>query len=121
MEPIFDKYPVSSIGDIAIFQPNPDIIWVGTGEANNRQDSTIGDGVYKSTDGGKTFVNMGLKDTQSIGRIVLDPKDPNIAYVAAADIYLVQTRNAVFTKQLTAARRGRIQSSLTSIQALLML
>src|SRR5207253_1080124 len=51
-EPIFDKYSVSSIGDIAINQSNPEIVWVGTGEANNRQSSTIGDGVYKSTDGG---------------------------------------------------------------------
>ncbi len=81
--PIFDTYPVSSIGDIAIAPSNPDIIYVGTGEPNNRQSSSFGAGVYKSIDGGKSFQEMGLKETQSIGRIVVHPKDPNIAYVAA--------------------------------------
>jgi photosystem II stability/assembly factor-like uncharacterized protein len=81
--PIFDTYPVASIGDIALSPSNPDIVWVGTGEPNNRQSSSFGNGVYKSTDGGKTFTHMGLTDTQSIGRIVIDPKDPNIVYVAA--------------------------------------
>jgi hypothetical protein len=82
-EPIFDTYPTNSIGDIAIFQADPNIIWVGTGEPNNRQSSSFGDGIYRSTDGGKSFTNVGLKETQTIARIVLDPKDPNIAYVAA--------------------------------------
>ncbi|HEY8461033.1 MAG TPA: hypothetical protein VIM99_11665, partial [Blastocatellia bacterium] len=82
-EPIFDIYPTSSIGDIAVCQSDPNIIWVGTGEPNNRQSSSFGDGVYKSTDGGKTFVNVGLKETQTIARIVIDPKDANIVYVAA--------------------------------------
>ena len=81
--PIFDTYPVSSIGDIAIAPSNPDILYVGTGEANNRQSSSFGAGVYKSIDGGKSFHEAGLKDTQSIARIVVHPKDPNIAYVAA--------------------------------------
>ena len=82
--PIFDRYPVSSIGDIAIAPSNPDIIYVGTGEANNRQSSSFGGGVYKSVDAGKTFEYVGLKETQSIGRVVVHPHDPNIAYVAAA-------------------------------------
>ncbi len=81
--PIFDEYEVSSIGDIAIAPSNPEIIYVGTGEPNNRQSSSFGAGVFKSIDGGKTFVNVGLKDTQSIGRVVVHPKDPNIVYVAA--------------------------------------
>jgi photosystem II stability/assembly factor-like uncharacterized protein len=81
--PIFDKYPVSSIGDIALAPSNPDIIYVGTGEPNNRQSSSFGAGVYKSTDGGKEFVYVGLKETQSIGRVVVHPKDPNIVFVAA--------------------------------------
>jgi photosystem II stability/assembly factor-like uncharacterized protein len=81
--PIFDKYPVSSIGDIALAPSNPDIIYVGTGEPNNRQSSSFGGGVYKSIDGGKEFVYTGLKETQSIGRVVVHPKDPNIVYVAA--------------------------------------
>lgn len=81
-EPIFDSYPVISIGDVTIYQPNPSILWVGTGEANNRQSSSYGGGIYKSTDAGKTFTFMGLKETQTIARIVTDPKDPNVVYVA---------------------------------------
>src|SRR5438552_2073933 len=81
-QPIFDTYSRGSIGDIAIAPSNPDIVWVGTGEANNRQSSSFGDGIYKSTNAGKTFARMGLEDSQSIARIVIDPKDPNIVYVA---------------------------------------
>jgi photosystem II stability/assembly factor-like uncharacterized protein len=82
-EPIFDTYPTSSIGDIAVCQSDPNIVWVGTGEANNRQSASFGDGIYKSTDGGKTFASVGLKETQTIARIVIDPKDANTVYVAA--------------------------------------
>jgi photosystem II stability/assembly factor-like uncharacterized protein len=81
--PIFDEQPVTSIGDIAIAPSNPDVIYVGTGEANNRQSASFGAGVYKSTDAGKHWKYMGLKETQSIARVVVNPKDPNIAYVAA--------------------------------------
>ncbi len=81
--PVFETYSSASIGDIAIHPTNPDIVYVGTGEANNRQTSTSGDGVYKTTDGGKTFTNMGLKDTQTIARIVIDPKKPDTVYVAS--------------------------------------
>jgi len=80
--PVFDTYSTSSIGDIAIAPSNPDIVWVGTGEANNRQSSSFGDGIYKSTDAGKTFTRMGLENSQTIARIVIDPKDPNVVYVA---------------------------------------
>ena len=75
--------PVHSIGDVAVFQPNPQILWVGTGERASRQSVGWGDGVYKSTDGGKTWQNMGLATSMHIGRIQLHPRDPNIAYVAA--------------------------------------
>jgi photosystem II stability/assembly factor-like uncharacterized protein len=81
--PIFDEYPVSSIGDIAIAPSNPDVIYVGTGEPNNRQSSSFGAGIFKSVNAGKTFEYVGLKETQSIGRVVVHPKDPNIVYVAA--------------------------------------
>jgi photosystem II stability/assembly factor-like uncharacterized protein len=80
--PVFDEQPVTSIGDIAIAPSNPDIVYVGTGEPNNRQSSSFGAGVYKSTDAGKTWKLMGLKETQSIARIVVHPKNPDIAYVA---------------------------------------
>src|SRR6476619_4579803 len=81
--PVFETYGTASIGDIAIHPTNPDIVYVGTGEANNRQTSTFGDGIYKTTDGGKTFTNIGLKDTQTIARIVIDPKNPETVYVAS--------------------------------------
>ena len=80
---LFDTYPVSSIGDIGLAPSDPNVIYVGTGEPNNRQSSSFGAGVYKSTDAGKTFEYVGLKETQSIARVVVHPKDPNIAYVAA--------------------------------------
>ncbi|HKF58221.1 MAG TPA: hypothetical protein VKJ45_22450 [Blastocatellia bacterium] len=82
-EPIFETYTASSIGDIDICQQDPNVVWVGTGEANNRQSSTAGDGIYKSTDGGKTFASMGLRETQTIARVVIDQRNPNTVYVAA--------------------------------------
>jgi photosystem II stability/assembly factor-like uncharacterized protein len=82
-EPVFDNESHSSIGDVAIVQSNPDIVWAGTGEPNNRQSSSWGNGIYKSTDGGKTWTNVGLKDSHHIGRIVIDPKNPDVVYVAA--------------------------------------
>ncbi len=81
--PIFDHYETASIGDIAVFQADPKIIWVGTGESNNRNSLSWGNGVYRSTDGGKTFTNVGLQNTHHIGRVVLHPQNPDIAYVAA--------------------------------------
>ena len=81
--PIFDDQPNSTIGDIALAPSDPSIVWVGTGEPNNRQSASWGNGIYKSMDAGKTWTNMGLKDTQSIGRVVIHPGNPNIVYVAA--------------------------------------
>lgn len=82
-EPIFTEEAVSSIGDLAIAPSDPSILYVGTGEPNNRQSTSWGGGVYKSTDAGKTFQYVGLKETQYIGRIVVHPTNPDIAYVAA--------------------------------------
>jgi photosystem II stability/assembly factor-like uncharacterized protein len=82
-EPIFDRYGSASIGDVAFFQRDPGIIWVGTGESCVRNSVGWGDGVYKSTDGGKTFAHVGLRDTHHISEIVTHPTDPNVAYVAA--------------------------------------
>ena len=78
-EPVFDKEGVSTIGDIAIAPSDPAIVWVGTGEPNNRQSSSWGDGAYKSQDGGKTWQKMGLAATHHIGRIVIHPKNPDVA------------------------------------------
>jgi len=82
-EPIFESYGSGNIGDIAIFQPNPDIIWIGTGESCTRNSVTWGDGVYRSTDGGETFVNVGLRDTHHISEVLAHPTDPDVAYVAS--------------------------------------
>ncbi|KPJ93391.1 MAG: hypothetical protein AMS18_05805 [Gemmatimonas sp. SG8_17] len=80
---IFTEYGTANIGDIAVFQPDPSIIWVGTGESCTRNSAGWGDGVYKSTDGGETFSNMGLQDTHHIGEVLTHPSDPNTVYVAA--------------------------------------
>ncbi|MBT8069876.1 MAG: hypothetical protein KJO80_05540, partial [Gammaproteobacteria bacterium] len=82
-EPVFDDQPVASIGAIAINQSNPDIIWVGSGEGNVRNSTSIGGGVFKSADGGKSWKLMGLEDSERINRIALHPDNPEIAYVAA--------------------------------------
>ncbi len=83
-KPVFDEEGTSlSIGDIALAPSDPDIVWAGTGEPNNRQSSSWGDGVYKSIDGGETWVPMGLKETHHIGRVVINPRDPDVVFVAA--------------------------------------
>ena len=81
--PIFDFEKVFSIGDIAVAPSNPNIVWVGTGEANSSRSTYWGDGVYKSTDAGKTWKNMGLPESHHIGRIVIHPTNPDVLYVAA--------------------------------------
>ncbi len=81
--PIFDDQAVVSIGDIAIAPSDPNVLYVGTGEANNQRSSYWGDGVYKSTDAGKTWTHVGLRGTDHIGRIVVHPTNPDRVYVAA--------------------------------------
>jgi hypothetical protein len=78
-----DENPNNSIGAIGIAPSNPDIVYVGTGESNNRQSSSIGDGVWGTRDGGKTWTHLGLENTQAIQRVVVDPTNPDIVYVAA--------------------------------------
>jgi photosystem II stability/assembly factor-like uncharacterized protein len=82
-QPVFDDQVSPSIGDLALAPSNPSIIYCGTGEPNNRQSASWGNGVYKSTDGGITWTHLGLKDTHHIGRIVVHPTNPDIVYVAA--------------------------------------
>lgn len=81
--PIFDHEPVASVGAVAVAPSDPNVIYVGTGEADMRSDIQHGDGMYKSVDAGKTWSHIGLDDTRQIGRIVIDPKNPNVVYVAA--------------------------------------
>lgn len=80
---VFDDQPVASIGAVAINQSNPDIIWVGTGEGNVRNSTSVGGGIFKSTDAGKSWKLMGLTNSERINRIALHPGNPEIAYVAA--------------------------------------
>jgi photosystem II stability/assembly factor-like uncharacterized protein len=82
-QPVFETYNTASIGDIAIHPTNPNIVYIGTGEPNNRQTASFGDGIYKTTDGGKTFTHLGLTETQTIARIVIDPKNPDTVYLAS--------------------------------------
>ena len=82
-ESIFDKYGAGSIGSVKFDQNDLNTIWVGTGESANRNSSAWGDGIYKSTDGGKTFSNMGLKSTHQIAEIEIHPNNSNIVYAAA--------------------------------------
>jgi len=82
--PVFDGVnAMMSIGAVAVAPSAPTTVWIGTGEANTRQSSSWGDGVYKSTDGGKTWANTGLRDTRAIARIVVDPANADVVYVAA--------------------------------------
>jgi photosystem II stability/assembly factor-like uncharacterized protein len=81
--PVFDKQPVKSIGAVALDPTNKDVMWVGTGESWTRNSVSIGDGVYKSTDGGETWTNAGLPSSERIDRIIVHPKNGNIVYVCA--------------------------------------
>jgi photosystem II stability/assembly factor-like uncharacterized protein len=82
-KPVFDKQDVQSIGAVALDPTNKDVVWAGTGESWTRNSVSIGDGVYKSTDGGETWTKMGLAGTERIDKIVVDPNDGNIVYVCA--------------------------------------
>src|SRR5436190_5635548 len=88
--PIFDAAHVASIGALALAPSNPDIIYVGTGE------ETVGNGVYKSTDAGKTWGHIGLNDTRYISGIIVDPKDPNIVLVSARDYFIAGVGRGIF-------------------------
>ncbi len=81
--PIFDHEPIASIGAIAVAPSDPSVIYVGTGEADMRSDISYGNGMYKSTNGGLTWTHIDLQDTQQIGRVLIDPHNPNIVFVAA--------------------------------------
>ncbi len=95
--PLFDKQSVSSIGAIAVAPSDPNVVYVGTGEACIRGDISHGDGVYKSTDAGATWTHVGLRDTRTIGRIVVHPRNPDLVYVAAlGHVYGTNAERGVF-------------------------
>jgi photosystem II stability/assembly factor-like uncharacterized protein len=81
--PVFDSQPIASIGAVAVAPSNSDIVYVGSGEADMRSQISYGNGIYRSTDAGKTWAHIGLDNTRQIGRILIDPRDPNVVFVAA--------------------------------------
>ena len=82
-DPIFDDQPAASIGSVQIFQAAPEIVWVGTGEGNPRNSTSVGKGIFRSLDGGKTWTHLGLEKSEKIHRIILHPTDPDTAWVGA--------------------------------------
>jgi photosystem II stability/assembly factor-like uncharacterized protein len=95
--PVFDSQPVASIGAIAVAPSTPDVIYVGSGESTLRDSVGYGDGVYKSTDAGKTWTHLGLDLTQHIGKIAVDPKNPDVLFVAAiGHLYAANPDRGVF-------------------------
>ena len=96
-QPIFDSQPIGSIGALAVAPSNPLVLYVGSGEADMRSDIAQGDGMYKSTDGGKSWTHIGLNDSQQIGRVLVHPDNPEVAYVAAlGHPYAANTERGVF-------------------------
>jgi len=96
-EPVFDGQTKQTIGDVTVAPSNPDIVWVGTGDGYCSRSSYAGDGVYKSPDAGKTWTNMGLRDSHHIARIVIHPQNPDIVYVAAlGHLYSENAERGVF-------------------------
>ena len=81
--PVFDKQTVASIGSLAVAPSDPNVVYVGTGEACIRGNISHGDGIFKTVDGGKTWKNVGLRDSRAIGKVIVDPKNADVAYVAA--------------------------------------
>ena len=110
----FQDQGLMSIGDVTISQSNPDLVWVGTGESNNRQSTSWGDGVYKSTDGGKTYTNMGLRTSKHINRIVIDPRNTDIVLVAATGSLWGPAASAACSRPSMAARPGSRSSKWTT-------
>ncbi|MGH9424335.1 MAG: hypothetical protein ACRD3J_30465, partial [Thermoanaerobaculia bacterium] len=95
--PVFDSQPVASIGAITVAASSPDTVYAGTGESSLRDSVGYGNGMYKSTDAGRTWTHIGLGDTQHIGKIAVDPRNPNIVFVAAiGHLYAANSERGVF-------------------------
>ena len=91
--PVFDEQPILNIGSLAIQQSNPSVVWVGTGEGNPRNSVSIGEGIYKTLDAGKTWKRMGLEQTRNIHRVIIDPTNPNTVYAGAIGNPYGQSKN----------------------------
>jgi photosystem II stability/assembly factor-like uncharacterized protein len=106
-KPVFDKAAVQSIGAITIDPKDPKVIWVGTGETWTRNSVSIGDGVYKSTDGGENWTNMGLRESERIAKILVNPNQRTLSMFVRQANYGVAAKSAASTKLLMAARPGQ--------------
>ena len=106
-KPVFDREDVQSIGAVAIDPSNSKIVWVGTGEAWMRNSVSVGDGVYKSTDGGENWTNVGLKDSEHIAKILVNPATAMTCWPAPPGICGMTMTSAESTRLPTAARPGR--------------
>ena len=115
--PLLQHEGLMSIGDVTMSQTNPDLVWVGTGESNNRQSTSWGDGVLKSSDGGKTFANMGLKDSRHINRIVISSANNDVSLLRRPARSLARAAIAEFTRRPTAEGAGASSSRATKIPA----
>ena len=105
--PIFDEYGSYSLGAVDVDPKDSNVVWLGTGENNNQRSVSFGDGVYKSTDAGKTWKRMGLENSEHIQNIVIDPRNSNVVYVTAIGPLWSPAATAASTRRPTAARRGR--------------
>jgi hypothetical protein len=105
--PVSLDLPVGSIGAVAVSQSKPDVVYLGTGRGQQLSQQLLGDGVYVSTDGARTWTHSGLTDSHHIGRIVVHPTDPNTAYVAALGHLYSDNEERASTRRPTAARTGR--------------
>lgn len=105
--PVFDDQGSYSIGCVTVDPKDSLTVWVGSGENNSQRSVSMGDGIYKSVDGGKTWKNAGLGKSEHIGRIVVDPRDSNVVYVAAQGPLWAAGGDRGLYKRLTAGRRGK--------------
>jgi len=91
--PVFEDQPIMNIGSLAIQQSNPSVVWVGTGEGNPRNSISIGEGMYKTLDAGRTWKRVGLEQTRNIHRVIIDPTNPNTVYAGAIGNPYGQSKN----------------------------
>ncbi len=105
--PVFDGEGSYSIATVVLDPKDSNVLWVGSGESNSQRSVSYGDGVYRSDDGGKSWKNVGLKKSEHIGRIVIDPRDSNVVFVAAEGPLWGPEATAAFTKPATPAKPGR--------------